>query len=70
MKTKNEKSVWISIRMHGDDEEIKIFDSYDEIYGLYDYTEKIKISEKTYKKLISGDYFARRYGDTIRAYSN
>lgn len=65
MKT---KKVWISVRSLSEGEDIEIFDSFDEIYGLFDYTECIEVSEKTYKKLCSGNYYAKRYGETLRAY--
>ena len=63
------KKVVATIRNLDDDEEIRIFDSYDDIFGLYDYTEEFVISETTYTKLCTGDYYAKRYGKTIRAYS-
>lgn len=48
---------------------IKVFGSYDSVDCLYDYIEETTISEKTYNKLISWDYYAKRYGNDIRAYS-
>lgn len=68
MKANNQKTVWISVRMHEDDETIEVFDSYDEIYGLYDFTEQHVIPEVTYNKLMTEDYYAYRYGNTIRAH--
>jgi len=66
-----EKKVIAAIRNHGEEgESIEIFDSYDELYGLYDHTEEFFISEKTYEKLCTGDWFAKRYGSTLRAYQN
>lgn len=60
--------VWIAVRMQGNSELIDVFDSYDEIYGLYDFTEQVEISQITHKKLSTGDYYAARFSNTIRAY--
>jgi len=64
------KNVVLAIRDFGDIEMIKLFNSYDEIHGLYDRIEFFTISEATAAKIASGDYFAKRYGKTIRAYCN
>ena len=65
------KKIWVTVICHGDDEVIRAFETYDEIYGIYDYTEKISISETTYNKIFksSGGYIIKRYGNTLRAYS-
>lgn len=65
MKT---RKVWISVQMLDNSEQLRMFDSFDEIDGLFDYTACVTISETTYKKLKTGDYYAKKFGRTIRAY--
>ena len=61
------KKVVLAIRILRNSEEIRVFDNFDEIFGLYDYTEEVIVSETTMKKLSTADYFAVRYKNTIRA---
>lgn len=60
--------VWITVRNFVDNEEIRVFDSYDEIFGVYDYSEEVVMSQTTYNRLREG-YTPVRYGNTIRAFS-
>jgi hypothetical protein len=62
------KKVWLTIKLHDDIEEIRMFDDYDHIAGLYDYTEQVILSKITYDKIKSGDYFLKKYGISYRAY--
>ena len=64
-----ERKIWVAVRATSEGEILGVFDSYDEIYGLYDYAEQKRISDITYEKLKSGDYYASRYGNTLRAIS-
>ena len=64
------KKVIATIRHAGEEEIITIYNNYDEVCGIYDYTQEILISKSTYEKLCTGDYFAKRYGSTLRAYQN
>ena len=66
MKT---KKVWVTVKSLGDIEEIEMFDSYDEMYGLYDYAEETLISKRTYDKMVTGNYFLKRVGKTFKAFS-
>ena len=60
--------VWIAVKSIGSNEDITVFDSFDEISGSYDYTEAVVISQITYDRIKAG-YTPVRYGNTIRAYS-
>lgn len=60
--------VWIAVKSIGNNEDITVFDSFDEISGSYDYTEEVVISQTTYDRLKAG-YTPVRFGNTIRAYS-
>lgn len=60
--------VWIAVKLIGNNEDITVFDSFDEVSGSYDYTEEVVISQITYDRLKAG-YTPVRFGNTIRAYS-
>ena len=60
--------VWIAVKSIGNNEDITVFDSFDEISGSYDYTKEVIISKTTYNRLKAG-YTPVRFGNTIRAYS-
>ena len=60
--------VWIAAKSIGNNEDITVFDSFNEISGYYDYIEAVVISKTTYDRLKAG-YTPVRFGNTIRAYS-
>lgn len=60
--------VWISVKSIGNNEDIAVFDSFDQISGYYDYIEAVVISKTTYDRLKAG-YTPVKFGNTIRAYS-
>jgi|LSQX01.1.fsa_nt_gb hypothetical protein len=62
------KKIVIAVRGTSEGEDLRVFDSYDEVFGLYDYIEEKFVSPTTYKKLQEG-YTPCRYGNTVRAYN-
>lgn len=62
------EKVWITVRVIGDDEDLNIFDRFDDIDVLYDFAEQISVSKTTLDKLSKEGFYAKRYGTTVRAY--
>ena len=60
--------VYVAVRSFSEGDEIRVFDTREEVFGLQDYIDEDYSSEKTYNKLKTGDYYPKRYGSTIRAY--
>lgn len=65
---KKKIKVYVAVRSFSEGDDICVFDSYEEVYGLCDYIDEVYISETTYNKLKTGNYYEKRYGCTIRAY--
>lgn len=67
----NNITVWAAFMYQdGSDNIVDVSTDYDSLTSFCEYKESFVISEKTWEKLKTGDWFAKRYGKTIRAYQN
>lgn len=69
--TMEKVKVIAAFRFIDDVPNIKVFDNYDDVRGLFDFCEEMEISKATYNKLShpEGGYYAKWIGNTIKAFS-